>query len=63
MGIKVIMGLGCWLEVIGGYVGWFKHVSVVGRNDGSGRICTQGACDTWKSKSNSWPPTVTLGAL
>lgn len=31
MGIKVMMGLGCWLEVTGGYVGRFKHVSVVGR--------------------------------
>lgn len=31
VGIKVMMGLGCWLEVTGGYVGRFKHVSVVGR--------------------------------
>lgn len=30
---RVLMGLGGWLEMIGGYVGPFNHINIVGGND------------------------------
>lgn len=30
---SVLMGSGGWLETVGGYVGPFNHISIVGGND------------------------------